>query len=326
MITTQVNARTASPIASPRTLAHTPPPTQPRALVLAGDESTGRLLNAYLARGGFATEIIPAAGPVLAEIGRQRPHVIFLGLGDHNGAALQSCEEARRTVSTPIIACSTSRELAPVVSALQAGADDYFVLPMRTPEFVSRVRAIVRRVRRSRDSAPPQDRIVAGDLEVRPQEHRAYRNGRQLDLIAHRVSPAHRARPQRRPHDEPREAAGAGLGSRLHGRRRQLCASTSAAFAPSSAMIRSSPALAASATASNRRSQSPRRPPEPRLLLAAPAEVRYPLTGSDLRYPVAVTRAGLDRPCGAHASGRGSGSPVALFPPSAPPRSASTSP
>jgi len=119
---------------------------------------------------------------VLAEIGRQRPHVIFLSLGECNDSALHACEEMRRTVSTPIIACSTSRELAPVVAALQAGADDFFVLPMRTPEFVSRVRAIVRRVRRSRASAPPQDSIVAGDVEVRPREHRAYRSGRRLDL------------------------------------------------------------------------------------------------------------------------------------------------
>ncbi len=108
--------------------------------------------------------------------------MIFLCLAEDDGATLSPCQEIRGTVSTPIIACSTSRDLSPVVEALQAGADDYFVLPMRTPEFVSRVRAIVRRVRRSRASAPPQDRIVAGDLEVRPQEHRAYRNGEQLDL------------------------------------------------------------------------------------------------------------------------------------------------
>jgi two-component system, OmpR family, KDP operon response regulator KdpE len=182
VITTLANARTAGPAQAPTSFSQTYPPPQPRALVLAGDESKGRVLNAYLARCGFATASIPVGGPVLAEIGRQRPHVIFLCLGGRDDAAIHACEEMRRTVSTPIIACSTSRELAPVVEALQAGADDYFVLPMRIPEFRSRVRAIVRRLRRSHVSAPQQDSIIAGDVEVRPQEHRSYRGGQQLDL------------------------------------------------------------------------------------------------------------------------------------------------
>ena len=182
MITTLANAQTASPSQSQTNIPDSSAQAQPRALILAGDESAERLVNAYLARGRFATETVLPGGPVLAAIGRTRPHVIFLCLAEDDGAALSSCEEMRRSVSTPIIACSTSRELSPVVDALQAGADDYFVLPMRTPEFVSRVRAIVRRVRRSRASAPPQDRIVAGDLELRPQEHRAYRNGELMDL------------------------------------------------------------------------------------------------------------------------------------------------
>jgi two-component system KDP operon response regulator KdpE len=182
VITALANARTASPSQSPTSFAHTSPRPQPRALVLVGGASTDRALSAHLARGGFATEVVTAAASVLAEIGRHRPHVIFLCLGQRNDAALSACQEMRRTVSTPIIACSTSRDLSPVVEALQAGADDYFVLPMQTLEFMSRVRAILRRVRRSSASVPPQDRIVAGDLEVRPQEHRAYRNGGRLDL------------------------------------------------------------------------------------------------------------------------------------------------
>jgi two-component system, OmpR family, KDP operon response regulator KdpE len=182
LVTTLTDARPLSSSQFATKIPNSSPRPQPRALVLAGDGATERILTAYLARAGFATEIIEAGGRVLAEIGRQRPHVIFLCLGEGNDASLYCCEELRRTVSTPIIACSTSRELAPVVSALQAGADDYFVLPMQTQEFVSRVRAILRRVQRSRAPVQAQDRILAGDLEVRPLEHRAYRDGRQLDL------------------------------------------------------------------------------------------------------------------------------------------------
>jgi two-component system KDP operon response regulator KdpE len=262
VITTLANARTVSPSLSPKHIPGSSPQPQPGALVLAGDESTGQILNAYLARCGFATASIPVGGPVLAEIGRQRPHVIFLSLGEGNDAALHACEEMRRTVSTPIIACSTSRELAPVVEALQAGADDYFVLPMRIPEFLSRVRAIVRRLRRSHVSAPQQDSIIAGDVEVRPQEHRSYRGGQQLDLsptefrlLTALVRNAGRTMSHGKLLAQVWGAGYTDSGASLRIYIRRL--------PPSSAMIRSSPARAASATASSRRLQSPRRPPEP---------------------------------------------------------------
>jgi DNA-binding response OmpR family regulator len=182
VITTLANARTISPSQAPTSFPDASPRPQPRALIVAGEAPVARPLTTYLTRGGFATEVVPAGVPLLAEIGRNRPHVIFLCLAEDKGATLSSCAELRRSISTPTIVCSTSRELAPVVDALQAGADDYFVLPMQPLEFVSRVRAILRRVRRSRTSVPEQSSIVAGDLEVRPQDHRAYRNGEQLDL------------------------------------------------------------------------------------------------------------------------------------------------
>jgi len=182
VITTLANARTISPSQPPTSFSDASPRPQPRALIVAGEAPAARPLTAYLARGGFATEVVPAGVPLLAAFGRNSPHVIFLCIAKDTAAALASCEEMRRSISTPIIVCSTSPELAPVVDALQAGADDYFVLPMQALEFVSRVRAILRRVQRSRTSVPHHGPIVAGDLEVRPQEHRAYRNGEQLDL------------------------------------------------------------------------------------------------------------------------------------------------
>jgi len=182
MITTLPEARTAIQSQSPTNSYPPSPRPQPRALIVAGDPFTDRPLSAHLARGGFATEIVSAGGPVLAEVRLKRPHVIFLCLGARDSAALSVCEEIRRSISTPIIVCSASHELPQLVEALQAGADDYFVLPMPTAELVARVCAVLRRVRRSNTSSQPQDRIVAGDLEVRPRDHRAYRKGEPVDL------------------------------------------------------------------------------------------------------------------------------------------------
>ncbi|MGH2399173.1 MAG: response regulator transcription factor, partial [bacterium] len=158
-----------------------PQPARPRALVVAANVFATRPLAICLEGGRFDVEVGPAGKGILAEIGRTRPHVIFLLLADRNGEMQVLCREIGQTVSAPVIACSMSHELSQIVDALQAGADDYFVLPMRTPELVARTRAVIRRVRRSR-VADQEDPLLAGDVEVRRREHRAYRNGVVLEL------------------------------------------------------------------------------------------------------------------------------------------------
>jgi len=102
-------------------------------------------------------------------------------MAERESETLALCREVRAAVSTPIIVCSTSHDIAQLVDALGAGADDHFVLPLSTPEFLARVRAVIRRARRA-VAGPPADRLVAGDIEVRPYEYRAYRGGRLLNL------------------------------------------------------------------------------------------------------------------------------------------------
>jgi DNA-binding response OmpR family regulator len=95
---------------------------------------------------------------------------------------LSFCRDLRLATETPIIGCALAHDASLVVRALQAGADDVFVLPMQTAEFVARVRAVLRRVRRASDVSQSPDRIVAGDVELCLREHRVYRNGRMIDL------------------------------------------------------------------------------------------------------------------------------------------------
>jgi len=154
---------------------------RPRALVVAADPFVSHPLTSHLERGGFETASVIAGEGALSEIGRVRPHVVFLHMAEGHSPTLALCREIRAAVSTPIIVCSTSHDISQLVDALGAGADDHFVLPLSTPEFLARARAVMRRVRRA-VAGPPADRLVAGDIEVRPYEYRAYRNGDILSL------------------------------------------------------------------------------------------------------------------------------------------------
>lgn len=156
-------------------------PVRPRALVVAADPFLARPIAGHLERGGFETAAVIAGEDALREIAQARPHVIFLHAADYDSAVLALCRQVRAVVSTPIIVCSTSRDVALLVDALGAGADDVFVMPLSAPEFVARVRAVLRRAQRAA-AGPPAERLLAGDIEVRPFEYRAYRKGGPLNL------------------------------------------------------------------------------------------------------------------------------------------------
>jgi DNA-binding response OmpR family regulator len=180
LLTTQARPHPA-PLAQPVTREQDQQRVRPRALVVIADASTSSRVTGYLERGGFQVEVL-VCGVAAHGVLRTRPHVVIVDLQAQPEAMLSFCRELREATAIPMIACSLTHNAAQVVGALQAGADDVFILPMQTPEFVARVRAVVRRVRRATAATPAVERIVAGDVELWLREHRVYRNGRPVDL------------------------------------------------------------------------------------------------------------------------------------------------
>src|SRR3989441_5727917 len=79
----------------------------------------------------------------------ERPDLVILDLGlpDLEGVAV--CREIRSWSPVPIVVLSARHSDAEKVQLLNAGADDYITKPFSTPEFVARVRAVLRRARSS---------------------------------------------------------------------------------------------------------------------------------------------------------------------------------
>ena len=86
----------------------------------------------------------------------------------------------RLLTPVPLLVCSGSDQESHVIAALDAGADDYLLLPMSPAECAARIGAVVRRTSAHRRTSP--QRLVAGEFEVRLDEQRAFRNGRPLNL------------------------------------------------------------------------------------------------------------------------------------------------
>jgi len=102
-------------------------------------------------------------------------------LVDSDGFAAGSrvlVDEVRRTgMVTPLAIVSSSADWRERIDALDAGADDVMVKPVRSEEIAARLRALVRR-----SSGNATDRIVSGDIRLDLNGRCAWRGPKCLNL------------------------------------------------------------------------------------------------------------------------------------------------
>ena len=81
---------------------------------------------------------------------------------------------------TPIIMLTARDAVADRVQGLEAGADDYLVKPFAFSELLARVRTLLRRGSKAKDS----EFLLVADLELDLLRRRATRGGQRIDLTA----------------------------------------------------------------------------------------------------------------------------------------------
>jgi two-component system KDP operon response regulator KdpE len=106
-----------------------------------------------------------------------RPDVVVLDLGlpDIDGDDLL---RMLRAVSQVPVVVSTARESeSEIVACLDAGADDYLVKPYSAEQLDARLRAVLRRGRRTTELD-----VVVGELRIEPGSHRVMLHGEEVVL------------------------------------------------------------------------------------------------------------------------------------------------
>src|SRR3954451_22855386 len=80
-----------------------------------------------------------------------------------------------------LVVCTGRSSVAQRVRGLRAGIDDWVTKPCHPEEVLARVEAVVRRRKRStmRTDVGP---LVAGELEIRPDQYQAFVGRRNMDL------------------------------------------------------------------------------------------------------------------------------------------------
>lgn len=79
----------------------------------------------------------------------------------------------------PIMILSATDSVEDIVDGLDSGADDYLSKPFSLPEFLARVKALLRRTTQERGA-----KVYFADLCLDPVAHTAWRNEKEIELTA----------------------------------------------------------------------------------------------------------------------------------------------
>ncbi|UCF61807.1 MAG: response regulator [Anaerolineaceae bacterium] len=150
-------------------------------LVVEDEPDTQALLHTILTQEGYEVIIAPD-GPVGLELFKtSTPELVLLDwmLPGLNG--LLVCRAIRRWSDVPILIITSRTSQDDLVTALDAGADDYVTKPFQSTELLARMKALLRRGR-GWEEAEERDRFSAEGLLIDFDAHDVWQRGKHLEL------------------------------------------------------------------------------------------------------------------------------------------------
>jgi DNA-binding response OmpR family regulator len=153
-----------------------------KVLVVEDDDYTRKGLAEILAGEGYQPIEAADGTEALELIASQGPDLVCLDIMMPGVDGYEVCRRIRaQGIEVPVIFISAKGEEIDKVVGLELGADDFIVKPFGVREVVARIRAVTRRCLAA-GRREDQERFEMGDLEVFPDELRARRGGRVIDL------------------------------------------------------------------------------------------------------------------------------------------------
>ncbi len=152
-----------------------------RVAVSDGDSGFVQVLTKRLDRLGWEHVVMTGAVPVERLVSmRLGAFVVDLALlGPHAWPYLERVTQ--ELPALPVIVCTGQSTVAQRVRGLRLGADDWVTKPCHPEELIARLEAVARR-RRQADVVSAAESVVAGDIEIRPDQFQAFAHGRSIDL------------------------------------------------------------------------------------------------------------------------------------------------
>ena len=149
-----------------------------KVLIVEDDSNIAQLLQLYLEKEGYETQIAEDGGKGVELFHSFSPDLILLDimLPVMDGWAV--CRKIRESAQTPIIMRTAKGETLDRVSGLEMGADDYIVKPFEMKEVLARIHAVLRR------TAPEEHRekkLTFDKLVINLDSYELLVDGRRVD-------------------------------------------------------------------------------------------------------------------------------------------------
>jgi DNA-binding response OmpR family regulator len=152
----------------------------PSILIIEDEQRIRESLATRLSERGHDVETVARAidGVERAVSGNFDVVVLDLGLPDLDGA--EALRMIRAVSQIPVVVATARDDESDIISALDAGADDYVIKPYSADHLAARIRAVLRRTSDTR----VDDTIAIAGLRLDLDAHEATLDGRSLDLTA----------------------------------------------------------------------------------------------------------------------------------------------
>jgi len=148
-------------------------------LVIEDDRATRKALQQLFEPEGYTVEVAQNGAEGLAAFRASKPNFVILDLRMPQVGGQEVCRVIRKeSEEIPIIILTGSADEVDRVLLLELGADDYVIKPFSPKELMARVRAVLRRSRRS----PAIEQIYFGDVSVDFKKMEVFRAGRAVPL------------------------------------------------------------------------------------------------------------------------------------------------
>ena len=153
-------------------------------LIVEDEASIAEVVSLYLKRAGYSVQIASNGRQAMASFERQLPALVILDLMLPEVDGLSVARWLRDRSDVPIIMLTARREEIDRITGLELGADDYVVKPFSPQELVSRVRAVLRRVKREQPDAEADRPLSFDRLNIDPRSRVVTVDDTPIDLTA----------------------------------------------------------------------------------------------------------------------------------------------
>lgn len=150
-----------------------------RILVVDDDQAVREALRRSLTYNGYAVDLAADGAEALEKVVTCSPDAMVLDVMMPRVDGLETCRRLRAADNqVPVLVLTARDAIADRVAGLDAGADDYLPKPFALEELLARLRALLRRTRRTEGEAP----LSFADLTLDPGTRDITRGDRSIRL------------------------------------------------------------------------------------------------------------------------------------------------